>query len=70
MPQMNGREVASEMRRLNLQAPIIMLSAAVDVPEQVLKLVDAFIPKDSLASQLLPAIAQLHGGRSTLSYDA
>jgi CheY-like chemotaxis protein len=62
MPEMNGQEVAFQMKRLNPQAPIIMLSAAVDVPEQALKLVDAFIPKDRLASQLLPAIAQLHGG--------
>jgi two-component system, OmpR family, alkaline phosphatase synthesis response regulator PhoP len=61
MPEMNGQEVAIEMRRLNPQAPIIMLSATVDVPEQALKLVDAFITKDRLASQLLPAIAQLHG---------
>ncbi|SPE21719.1 Response regulator receiver protein (fragment) [Candidatus Sulfotelmatobacter sp. SbA7] len=61
MPEMNGGEVAIEMRRLSPQAPIIMLSATVDVPEQALKLVDAFIAKDRLASQLLPAIAQLHG---------
>src|SRR5580658_11373341 len=56
MPEMNGPEVAIEMRRLRPQAPIIMLSAAVDIPEQVLKLVDAFIAKDHLASRLLPAI--------------
>jgi CheY-like chemotaxis protein len=62
MPGMNGQEVVIEMKRLNPQAPIIMLSAAVDVPEQALKLVDVFIAKDRLASQLLPAIAQLHGG--------
>jgi CheY-like chemotaxis protein len=72
MPGMNGQEVALEMRRLRPQAPIIMLSAAVDVPEPALKLVDAFIAKDHLASQLLPAIAQLHGcGSIPLpSYDA
>jgi CheY-like chemotaxis protein len=58
MPEMNGHEVAIEIRRLNPQAPIIMLSAAVDVPEQALKLVNAFIAKDSLACQLLPTIAQ------------
>jgi two-component system cell cycle sensor histidine kinase/response regulator CckA len=61
MPEMNGQEVAIKMRRLNPQAPIIMLSGTVDVPEQALKLVDAFIAKDRLASQLLPTIAQLHG---------
>src|SRR5579859_6498885 len=43
MPEMNGEEVAIEMRRLNPQAPIIMLSATRDVPAQALKLVDAFI---------------------------
>jgi CheY-like chemotaxis protein len=62
MPEMNGQEVALEIRRLNPQAPIIMLSAARDVPAEALKLVDVFIAKDCLASQLLPAIAQLHGG--------
>ena len=71
MPEMNGQEVAMEMKRLKPQAHIIMLSAAVDVPEQALKLVDAFIAKESLGSQLLPMIAQLHGCGSTPapSYD-
>lgn len=58
MPEMNGQEVAAEIRRLKPQAPIIMLSAAVDVPEQALKLVDVFIAKDNLVSQLLPTIAK------------
>jgi CheY-like chemotaxis protein len=72
MPEMNGPEVAIEIRRLRPQAPIIMLSAAVDVPEQALKLVDAFVAKDRLASHLLPAIVQLHGCGSIPphSYDA
>jgi len=72
MPEMNGGEVANEMRRLRPQAPIIMLSGEVDVPEQALKWVDAFIAKDRMASQLLPMIKQLHGGGSTsaMSYDA
>jgi len=62
MPEMNGQEVAVEMRRLRPKAPITMLSAAVDVPAQALKQVDAFIAKDRLVSQLLPAIALFHGG--------
>ena len=72
MPEMNGQEFAIEMRRLRPQAPITMLSAAVDVPKQPLKLVDAFIGKDHLASQLLPTIAQLHecGSTSPPSCDA
>jgi hypothetical protein len=50
---------------LRPQAPIIMLSGAVDIPEQALKWVDAFMGKDCLASQLLPTIAQLYGYGST-----
>lgn len=59
MPEMNGQELAIEMRRLRPLAPIIMLSGARDVPEQALKSVDAFVAKAHLASQLLPAIAQV-----------
>ena len=67
MPEMNGEEVAIKMRRLRPQAPIIMLSGAVDVPKKALNLVDAFIPKDRLASQLLPAIAQLQSAVSLMN---
>jgi CheY-like chemotaxis protein len=70
MPEMNGQEVAKEMRRLKPLTPIIMLSAAVEVPEQALRVVDAFITKDGLASQLLPAIAQLHSCESMPPCDA
>jgi CheY-like chemotaxis protein len=62
MPEMNGQEVAVQIRRLNPKAPIIMLSATVDIPQQALKLGDVLIAKNQLASELLPAIAQLHGG--------
>jgi CheY-like chemotaxis protein len=62
MPEMNGQEVAIEMRRLKPQAPIIMVSGAVDIPEQALELVDAFVAKGRLASQLLPAITQVQEG--------
>jgi CheY-like chemotaxis protein len=59
MPEMDGQEVAIEMRKLRPQVPIIMLSGAVDVPAPVFEAVDAFIAKDRLASQLLPAMAKL-----------
>ncbi|HET7442351.1 MAG TPA: response regulator [Terriglobales bacterium] len=59
MPEMDGQEVPVKTKRLRPQAPIIMVSGAADVPGQALKLVDAFIAKDRLASQLLHAIAQL-----------
>lgn len=57
MPEMNGREFATELRRLKPRAPIIMLSAAADIPEQALKLVDAFVAKDHLSRKLLSAIS-------------
>jgi CheY-like chemotaxis protein len=73
MPEMNGQEFAIKMKRLRPQAPIIMLSAALDVPKEALNLVDAFIAKDHLSSQLLPMIAQLHQdvlASPPLGYDA
>ncbi|MFZ1916545.1 MAG: response regulator [Terriglobales bacterium] len=73
MPEMNGQEFAIKMKRLRPQAPIIMLSAALDVPKEALNLVDAFIAKDHLSSQLLPMIAQLHEdvlASPCLGYDA
>jgi CheY-like chemotaxis protein len=68
MPEMNGLELAIAMRRLRPLTPIIMFSGAVDVPEQALMVVDAFVPKDCLASQLLPTIVRLCGSELFPSY--
>jgi CheY-like chemotaxis protein len=70
MLEMNGQEFAIAMRRLRPLAPIIMLSGAVDVPGQALKVIDALVPKDCLASRLLPAIALLCELLPSSSYDA
>jgi CheY-like chemotaxis protein len=67
MPEMNGPEVAIEIKRLKPHAPIIMLSGAVDIPTDALKVVDAFVTKDRLGSQLLPVIAELHKGGGSLA---
>jgi CheY-like chemotaxis protein len=64
MPEMNGQEVAVAMRQVRPQAPIILLTGAVDVPAQTMNLVDAFVAKDRLGSQLLPTIAKLYGYKS------
>ena len=55
MLAMTGQEVAMEMRRLRPQAPIILLTEGLGVPEQTLNLVDALVAKDRLASQSLNA---------------
>ena len=75
MPEMDGQAVAIAMRRIRPQAAIVMLSGTVNVPEQVLASVDAFVAKDCLASELLPVIAQLYGCKPTpptppIPYDA
>ena len=56
IPQMDGQEVATKMRRLRPQATIIMLSGSVAVPREALNTVDVFVRKDRLATQLLQAI--------------
>lgn len=58
MPEMNGHEVAAEVRRLKPQTKIILFSGAVEIPERTLNQVDAFVSKSRLASQLLSAITQ------------
>ena len=72
MPEMNGQDFAIAMRRLRPLAPIIMLSGMVDVPGQAWKVVDAFVPKDRLASRLVPAIELLCGAETlpSSSYQA
>jgi CheY-like chemotaxis protein len=72
LPVMNAGEVAVEMRRLRPQAPIILLTEGLGVPERALSLGDAFVAKDRLASQLLPTIAHLHdcGRVPPTSFDA
>ena len=61
MPEMNGDEVASEIKRLRPQLPIVMVSSDPEIPEHVLKAVDVFISKDEAASRLLPVITQVCG---------
>jgi CheY-like chemotaxis protein len=73
MPAISGQAVAMEIRRLKPQAPIILLTEGCGVPKHETQcLIDAFVAKDRLASQLLPTIEYLHRcGRIPLpSYDA
>ncbi len=58
MPEMNGHEVASEIKLVKPELAVIMLSGC-EVPMQALALVDAFVPKLEASQQLLPMIAEL-----------
>jgi len=64
MPEMNGHEVALEIRRLRPQLPIVMVSSDEGIPEQALNLVDAFVSKNEAPTRLLPVIAQMCGENS------
>jgi CheY-like chemotaxis protein len=69
MPEMNGHEVATEMRRLKPEVPIVMVSSDDDVPEQALRVVDAFVPKSEAPIGLLPAITRICGAPYSSSPD-
>src|SRR4051812_46160842 len=45
MPQMSGGEVAEQLRKLRPEVPVIMVSAATEIPEDAIKFIDAFIQK-------------------------
>jgi CheY-like chemotaxis protein len=56
MPKMDGATVARKVRSVNPELPIIMLSGhSPKLPRRVLRLIDAFVTKDS-SPQLLLAI--------------
>ena len=61
MPEMDGLEVAAEIRRIRPQVPIIMISSDVEISGHALQAVDAFISKDEAPWRLLPMISQICG---------
>jgi len=61
MPEMNGHEVASGLKRLRPQVPIVMVSSDDQIPEHALNVVDAFVSKDEVPSRLLPVITRICG---------
>jgi DNA-binding response OmpR family regulator len=65
MPEMNGHQLATEIRRVRPQLPIIMVSSDNEIPEHELRVVDAFIPKHEARSRLLPVITQICGENSS-----
>ena len=61
MPEMNGHELATEIKRLRPQVPIVMVSSDDKIAEYALKVVDAFVSKNEAPSRLLPVITQICG---------
>jgi len=59
MPVMDGGTVASAMKTLKPQVPIILLSAYINLPETALATVDAFITKGQSPNVLLQKVKEL-----------
>ncbi len=61
MPEMNGHELATEMKRLRPEVPIVMVTSDDNIAEYALKVVDAFVSKSEAPSRLLPVITRICG---------
>ena len=59
MPGMHGGEVATRMRQMKPQVPILLLSAYVGLPSEVTSLVDLYMTKGEGAETLLTKIDSL-----------
>jgi CheY-like chemotaxis protein len=59
MPDMDGGQVAAEMKRLNSAAKILLLSAYVDLPGEALKWVDRRCVKGVSPTSFLEELRQL-----------
>ena len=63
MPEMNGAEVAVEIRKMHLSVPIIVFSGSdlFGVREPLFHLVDGFVSKDAPLAELLSAVEKIAG---------
>ena len=61
MPDMNGHELATEIKRLRPHVPIVMVSSDEGIAEQVVNVIDAFVSKNEAPKRLLPVITRICG---------
>ena len=59
MPEMDGGQIAAEMKRLNPQVKILLLSAYVDLPEAAVQCVDRRAVKGASTVAFLNEVQQL-----------
>lgn len=67
MPEMNGDEVASQMKRVKPEVPILLLSGYSRLPDEKLNAVDAFLSKSEPVAIFLASVQQLLDGSSFFS---
>lgn len=74
MPGMNGYEVALKIKGVDPHIPVVLQSAALELPEEVIRVADAFVAKEGKFHLLMTVIAKLithhrnnghHAGRPT-----
>jgi CheY-like chemotaxis protein len=58
MPEMNGHQVALELRSIRPETPVVMFSGS-EIPAETHELVDAVIPKTGAISELLLTVTRL-----------
>jgi CheY-like chemotaxis protein len=58
MPEMNGHQLAHEIRCLRPGTPVVMFSGS-EVPDETRQLVNAVVPKAEARRELLPTVARL-----------
>jgi CheY-like chemotaxis protein len=63
MPGMNGAVVATEMKRINAQVPIMLLSACCPLQKSKLRAVDSFLSKSQPANTFLSALHEMLDAR-------
>jgi two-component system response regulator CpxR len=63
MPEMNGHQVALELKRITPEIPVVILSGS-EIPEETHKLADAVVPKTEAITELLPTVTRLCSGSS------
>jgi CheY-like chemotaxis protein len=67
MPEMNGAQVAAEMKRMRPHVPIIMLSAHTVLTPDLLRSTDAYLIKGNNLSTLFEVLAKLTSHPSATS---
>jgi CheY-like chemotaxis protein len=58
MPEMNGHQLASEMRHIRPETPVVMFSGS-EIPEETRNLVAAVIRKTEAVKELLPTVTRI-----------
>jgi CheY-like chemotaxis protein len=65
MPGMDGGEVAMAMRSIKPEVPILLHSACVDLPHQVLSIVNGTLAKGDGAESLIQRLQEIIEGSAT-----